>query len=61
MPIVDVKLVEGRSEEQKREMAKKITDTLVEDGGAKAEAVTVIFHDLKDHDFSKSGKLFKDL
>ena len=43
MPVVKVSLYEGRSREQKREIAEAITDALVRVAGSKREAVNVLF------------------
>jgi len=57
MPIVNVQLLEGRSEEQKAKIAQIITDALVNIGGAEPDAVIVIFSDVKKSDLAKGGKL----
>ncbi len=61
MPVVNVNLVEGRTEEQKRQIVKGITEVLVKEAEAKPESVTIIFNDLKGHDLGKGYDLFKDL
>lgn len=61
MPIVKVELLEGRTEDQKRKIAEGICKALVEEGGAKKEAVTITFHDLTTGDIAKGDKLLKDL
>ena len=43
MPVVKVSFYEGRSREQKREIAEAITDALVRVAGSKREAVNVLF------------------
>lgn len=43
MPVVRVSFYEGRSREQKREIAEVITDALVRIAGSKREAVNVLF------------------
>ncbi|MBS7643007.1 tautomerase family protein [Candidatus Bathyarchaeota archaeon] len=57
MPIVIVEFFEGRTSEQKARLAKAITDAMVEIAGAKAENVTVIFHDLPKTNLAKAGVL----
>lgn len=61
MPIVTIELIEGRSVEQKREMAKKITETIVEITKIPQDAVEIIFHDLKRENYSKAGVLATDM
>ena len=43
MPVVRVSFYEGRSREQKREIAEAITEALVRVAGSKREAVNVLF------------------
>lgn len=57
MPVVTVKLFEGRSREQKDEMAKQITKTLVEVGKTSEEHCWVIFEDIAKSDFAIGGQL----
>ena len=61
MPIVSIELIEGRSVDQKREMAKKITETIVEITKIPRDAVEIIFHDMKREDYSKAGVLATDM
>lgn len=61
MPIVTVTALKGRTVDQKRKLAKAITDALVEVYDAKAENVTVIIHDKEKEDLAKAGVLFCDL
>ena len=61
MPVVTIELIEGRTVDQKREMAKKITDVIKEVVKVKEDAVEIIFHDMKKENFAKAGKLFLDI
>jgi len=61
MPIVTIELIEGRTVEQKREMAKRITETIVDVTKIPQDAVEVIFHDMKKEDYSKAGILAIDM
>jgi 4-oxalocrotonate tautomerase len=60
MPILNVNWLEGRTAEQKRELAKRFTDALTQVTGCPAEAVTVIFSDHPRTDIAKAGKLYSD-
>lgn len=60
MPIIRIELIEGRSVEQKRKMAEKITDIVSETAEVPKDVVDVIFYDIKKEDFASSGKLFID-
>jgi 4-oxalocrotonate tautomerase len=60
MPIVTIELIEGRTVDQKREIAKQITETIKNITNAPEDVIEVIFHDLKKENYSKGGKLFID-
>ena len=60
MPELYVHIVEGRTVEQKRTLAKNLTDTIVRDLGVPAEAVMVEFVEAKKTDKAKGGFLFAD-
>lgn len=55
MPHVQITWVEGRTPEQKRKIAERITAALVEDGRAKRENVHVAFHDVPATDYVEAG------
>ena len=58
MPLIEVKLIEGVfSEAQKKEMIKKITDTMVSIEGENMRQVTfVIVEEVKSGDWGIGGK-----
>ncbi len=60
MPHVQITWVEGRSVEQKRAIAEKITGVLIEDGKAKRENIHVAFHDVPATNYSEAGVLVAD-
>ena len=51
MPFVEISWFEGRSDEQKAEIAKRIEDALVEVAGVAPEHCWVKFEDSKKADF----------
>ena len=57
MPHVQITLLEGRSPEQKRKVAEGITRLLVEEAGARRDAVSVAFLDVRATDFARAGVL----
>ena len=61
MPIVIVEQTAGRSPEQKRQVAKGITDAFVQAYGLEPEQITIFFHDLERSDMAKGGVLYSDL
>jgi 4-oxalocrotonate tautomerase len=61
MPEVVVYLVEGRSLDVKRALVKDITDAVVKNTGAPAEAVTISLVETPQTSKSKGGILFADM
>ena len=45
MPMVQITMLAGRTVDQKRKIAKRITNALVEEAGARREAIVVAFHE----------------
>ncbi len=60
MPIITIKLFEGRSNEVKREYAKAITDAAIKILGAAPDDVDVLYEDIKKSDWATAGKLWSD-
>lgn len=61
MPIVQIHMLEGKTVEQKRRMAKLVTEALVKSLGVNAEDVIIQVVDLPSHDVSAGGKLVSDV
>jgi 4-oxalocrotonate tautomerase len=57
MPIVTIEWYEGRSPDQKREIAERLTDLLVEIGKTQPEHVWIRFVDSKQSDWAMGGKI----
>lgn len=57
MPLVDITLFDGRTDEQKTEIARIISRALIDIGGAHADSVHVIFRDLDRSNWKKSADL----
>jgi len=60
MPFITIKAVAGRTVEQKRALAKDITDAVVKNYGAPADAVSIDFVDYNTENLAKAGQLFSD-
>jgi 4-oxalocrotonate tautomerase len=60
MPVIQITLLKGRTVEQKRKVASRLTDVLVEEAGAKREAVTVTFVEVTKEDYASGGVLLVD-
>jgi 4-oxalocrotonate tautomerase len=60
MPVVQITLLQGRTADQKRKIAKRITDVLVEEAGARREGITVTFHEVSKESYASGGELMVD-
>jgi len=57
LPFIQLNLVEGRTEKQREELTKAITDAVVEIIGAKREDVWILFNDMPKTHFATGGVL----
>ena len=55
MPNITVSFAEGRTYEQKKQMAKEITEVMVRHANVTPERVAVYFHDMKKEDMARGG------
>ena len=60
MPFVSVKMLRGRSEQQKRELVKAMTDALVEICGAPKESTMVVIEEFESDHWAVGGKLVSE-
>jgi 4-oxalocrotonate tautomerase len=60
MPVVQVTMLQGRTADQKRKIAKRITDALVEEAGARREATVVAFNEVSKESYASGGELMID-
>jgi 4-oxalocrotonate tautomerase len=60
MPLVQVTMLQGRSVDQKRKIAQRITDTLVAEAGARKEAIVVTFVEVSRESYASGGVLMAD-
>ncbi|HEY6766551.1 MAG TPA: 2-hydroxymuconate tautomerase [Candidatus Sulfotelmatobacter sp.] len=60
MPVVHVTMLAGRTLDQKRKIASRITDAIVEDGGARREAIVVAFHEVSKENYATGGEMMID-
>jgi len=60
MPHVQITWVEGRSPEQKRKIAERVTSVLIEDGKARRENIHVSFRDVPATNYAEAGVLVVD-
>ena len=60
MPLIQINMLEGRTPEQKRDLAKAITEVTVQTLGGSAESVDIIFVDVKRQDWATGGVLWSE-
>jgi 4-oxalocrotonate tautomerase len=55
MPYVTVKMLEGRTEEQKKALCEKVTEAVSETTGAPKEKITVFIEEMKKSHYAVGG------
>jgi 4-oxalocrotonate tautomerase len=60
MPFVMVKMIEGRSVEQKRRLAKELTNVVVKYTGVTEDQVHVVIEDYAKENWAAGGVLLAD-
>jgi 4-oxalocrotonate tautomerase len=60
VPLIVVKMLEGRSVEQKRRLVREITNVVVKYTGAPEEQVDVLIEDYARENWAKGGTLFSE-
>ncbi|SPE44923.1 putative enzyme [Candidatus Sulfotelmatobacter sp. SbA7] len=60
MPLLQITMLSGRTADQKRKLAQRLTDVLVEEAGAKREAIVVTFHEVSKESYASGGVLMAD-
>lgn len=55
MPIITVKMLEGRTDDQKRELVEKVTEAVTSTTQAPAERVSVVIEEMKPQNFGLAG------
>jgi 4-oxalocrotonate tautomerase len=53
-------MLTGRTADQKRKLAQRITDAMVEDAGARREAIVVVFDEVSKENYASGGVLVAD-
>ncbi len=59
MPVVEISMAK-RTLEQKRAVAKRVTDVLVEELNVDPGAITILFYELQKEDIAKKGCLLSE-
>ncbi len=60
MPLIQITLLKGRSTEQKRKIAERITDVMVEEAKTPRDGIVVTFVDVERDSYARGGVLMLD-
>lgn len=60
MPFITVKMLEGKTKEQKRQLIERMTEVACETLGVEASKVFIFIEDLEQDNYGKNGKMFSD-
>ncbi len=60
MPLVTIKIITGRTTEQKRNTAKDVTEAIAKNLNCPASAVHIDFIEMSAENYAQGGKLFSD-
>ena len=60
MPLIQITMLTGRTVDQKRTLAQRITDVMVEEAAAHREAVVVTFNEVSKESYASAGVLIAD-
>jgi 4-oxalocrotonate tautomerase len=60
MPYVTVKMIEGRSDEQKKALVEKVTTAVSETTGAPTDKVVVFIEEMSKNHYAVNGKRLSD-
>ena len=53
-------MLTGRTTDQKRKLAQRVTDAMVEEAAARREAIVVVFHEVAKESYASGGVLMAD-
>lgn len=60
MPVIKIEMFPGRTLDQKRAIAKAVTDSFVESAKATPQSVHIIFSEVAQDDWAVAGELCSD-
>jgi 4-oxalocrotonate tautomerase len=60
MPLVQITLLKGRTTEQKRKIAERITDVIVEEAKTDRDGIVITFVDVERDSYARGGVLMLD-
>lgn len=60
MPIITVKMLEGRTDEQKKALVEKVTDVVAETTGAPKENIFIVIEEMASNHYATGGVRISD-
>jgi 4-oxalocrotonate tautomerase len=60
MPLIQITMLTGRTTDQKRKLAQRMTDAMVEEAAARRDAVVVVFNEVPKESYASGGVLMAD-
>ncbi len=60
MPVIKIEMFPGRTLDQKRAIAKAVTDSFVDSAKATPQSVHIIFNEVAQDDWAVAGELCSD-
>lgn len=60
MPMIQITMLAGRSPEQKRKIAQRVTDVVAEEAGTAREGIVVAFYEVTKESYAIGGQLIVD-
>ena len=60
MPIVNIKLIEGRTDEQLKALVKEVTDAVEKTTNADRNAISVVLEEMKPNHYGVGGVIKSD-
>ncbi|WP_042470740.1 2-hydroxymuconate tautomerase [Bacillus ndiopicus] len=60
MPIITIKMIEGRTDEQKRALVQEVTEAVSKTVNAPKENISIIIEEMSPNHYAKAGVLHMD-
>jgi 4-oxalocrotonate tautomerase len=60
MPMIQITMLAGRTVEQKRKIAQRVTDVVAEEAGTAREGIVVVFYEVSKESYALGGQLVAD-
>lgn len=60
MPMIQITMLAGRTAEQKRKIAQRVTDVVAEEANTAREGIVVAFYEVAKENYAVGGQLIAD-